>query len=93
MTRPAHRTGLPEGSVEKDPVLESPDELEEWRREEEAAVGETLEAPRADAAEQHRELSAGPGSVPPSPSAGYEANPADAAEQARIVEQDEDDYR
>lgn len=51
-----------------------------------------VEAPEADAAEQHAEvlpredarlLAAG----------SSEVNPADAAEQARVVELDEDDYR
>jgi hypothetical protein len=50
------------------------------------------ETPEADSAEQHAEL------VPAgdTPLAGRElddADPADVAEQARIVETDEDDYR
>ncbi|MET9431040.1 MULTISPECIES: hypothetical protein [unclassified Streptomyces] len=60
---------------------------------EEAAAGAfTEETPEADAAEQHRELR--PREDDPlthiDPAV---ANPADAAEQTRVVDLDEDDYR
>ncbi|WP_156725929.1 hypothetical protein [Streptomyces apocyni] len=50
------------------------------------------ETPEADAAEQHTELR----QQQDEPAPHYDpatANPADAAEQARVVELDEDDYR
>ncbi|MFP8883645.1 MULTISPECIES: hypothetical protein [Streptomyces] len=51
-----------------------------------------VEAPEADAAEQHAEVL--PREDARLPAAGSpEVNPADAAEQARVVELDEDDYR
>lgn len=50
-----------------------------------------LETPEADAAEQHREVRAGnrswPDRIP------FDADPADATDQSREVELDEDDYR
>ncbi|PJE96263.1 hypothetical protein CUT44_20620 [Streptomyces carminius] len=51
-----------------------------------------VEAPEADAAEQRAEVlhrGDAPLTGPESP----EVDPADAAEQARVVELDEDDYR
>ncbi|MFF8830233.1 hypothetical protein [Streptomyces sp. NPDC015131] len=58
----------------------------------EATAPEDQEAPEADAAEQHTELRQRSDEpltrIDPSV-----ANPADAAEQARVVETDEDDYR
>ncbi|MFC4122412.1 hypothetical protein [Nonomuraea zeae] len=51
----------------------------------------SIETPEADAAEQHRELRQGGGrlrrEVP------LDVDPADAAEQDRVVELDDDDYR
>ncbi|MBO3750882.1 hypothetical protein J5X84_32820 [Streptosporangiaceae bacterium NEAU-GS5] len=51
-----------------------------------------IEAPEADAAEQHRPVTSSddprwPGEIP------LEADPADTAEQRREVDLDEDDYR
>lgn len=61
---------------------EGPDEVAEY----------DIEAPQEDAAEQHLELL----QHRDEPLTGRElaeADPADAAEQRRVVEQDEDDYR
>lgn len=50
-----------------------------------------LEAPEADAAEQRAPLTPPEGEAPrPAP---LDADPADVAEQERVVELDEDDYR
>lgn len=51
-----------------------------------------LEAPEADAAEQMTEVLP-QDELPLSDRDLEEANPADAVEQARVVEEDEDDYR
>ncbi|MEV6319467.1 hypothetical protein [Streptomyces sp. NPDC051776] len=51
-----------------------------------------VEAPEADAAEQHAEL-VEQHDAPLDDHALESANPADAAEQARVVELNEDDYR
>jgi hypothetical protein len=51
----------------------------------------SIEAPEADAAEQHRQMREeqhGPRGVIP-----FEADPADAADQERVVDLDDDDYR
>lgn len=53
---------------------------------------ERLEAPREDAAEQHAELLR-QHSVPITGRGSVEVDPADAAEQAREVELNEDEYR
>lgn len=50
------------------------------------------EIPEADAAEQHTDVRP-EGDDPPAPIDTTEADEADAAEQARIVSLDEDDYR
>jgi hypothetical protein len=50
-----------------------------------------IEAPEADSAEQRATL--GEASDEPVHSAPFEVNEADAAEQSRVVELDEDDYR
>ena len=53
-----------------------------------------LEAPEADAAEQSVELLQHRDEpITTRPAGGEEANPADAAEQRRVVDLDEDDYR
>ncbi|GIH77428.1 hypothetical protein [Planobispora longispora] len=49
------------------------------------------ETPEADAAEQHRGVRAGSPSWPDQ--IPFDADPADAADQNRVVELDEDDYR
>lgn len=49
------------------------------------------EADPADAAEQGRDVA--PHEVESPPEARYDVNPADAVEQSRVVELDEDDYR
>ncbi|MFG2192997.1 hypothetical protein [Streptomyces sp. NPDC048639] len=51
-----------------------------------------VEAPEADAVEQHAELVEGR-DAPLDDLTLESADPADAAEQARVVEQNEDDYR
>ncbi|QGV78705.1 hypothetical protein [Streptomyces ficellus] len=58
----------------------------------EASVALDEETPEADAAEQHRELQQH-GDDPLTRVDPAVANPADAAEQTRVVDQDEDDYR
>ncbi|MCX4780869.1 hypothetical protein [Streptomyces sp. NBC_01264] len=57
-------------------------------------LGETLdvEAPEADAAEQHAELTPVEDD-PLTPVGQREASDGDAAEQTRVVTLDEDDYR
>ena len=50
-----------------------------------------MEAPEADAAEQHATV--GRVQYPVTPDVSGEVNEADAAEQAHVVEGDEDDYR
>jgi hypothetical protein len=50
-----------------------------------------IEAPEADAAEQHLDVLQRHDL--PITGRGDEADPADAAEQSRVVELDEDDYR
>jgi hypothetical protein len=54
-----------------------------------------LEAPEADAVEQHIELFEHRYEPTAGPTAGpdIEADPADVAEQRRVVDLDEDDYR
>lgn len=51
-----------------------------------------VEAPEADTAEQHREVIARR-DEPPRTDEFVEANEVDRAEQARVVEVDEEDYR
>lgn len=51
-----------------------------------------LDAPEEDAAEQHAELLQ-QRDVPITERGTDEADPADAAEQARVVEMNEDEYR
>ncbi|MEV6125351.1 hypothetical protein AB0M05_00800 [Streptomyces violaceusniger] len=51
-----------------------------------------VEAPEADAAEQHREVISRR-DEPPRADEFVEANEADRAEQARVVEVNEEDYR
>lgn len=50
-----------------------------------------VESPEADAAEQLRELVEPESDDPPNPA--YDVDPADAAEQHRVVDFDEGDYR
>lgn len=52
---------------------------------------ESVEVPEADAAEQRTELL--PPDTPLPPSAPPEADPADTAEQARVVDPGDDEYR
>jgi hypothetical protein len=49
-----------------------------------------IETPEADAVEQHRSVRAGEERRERLP---FDVDPADAAEQDRVVELDEDDYR
>ncbi|AUH40768.1 hypothetical protein [Streptomyces sp. CMB-StM0423] len=51
------------------------------------------EAPEADVAEQRAEVEQGDEDVTPGERHGDDVNPADAAEQARVVEGGEDEYR
>jgi len=70
-----------------------PQELDELEDLEEFAPDELdLEAPEADAAEQHHDLQERPDRELPE-AAPMEADPRDVVEQRRIVEIDEDDYR
>lgn len=66
-----------------------PDTFEDAYEEEPEAT--TIEAPEADAAEQHAELLRQRNE--PITGRPDEVNPADAAEQARVVEENEDEYR
>ncbi|ARQ68735.1 hypothetical protein [Streptomyces marincola] len=66
--------------------------LDEERERELLAAGLDDEAPEADTAEQRRPLVA-PRDVPPDGGLPDGADPADAVEQARSVEPDEDEYR
>ncbi|MGK5450150.1 hypothetical protein [Streptomyces radiopugnans] len=71
-----------------------PDTFDRFEDEDERPAAERfgVEAPEADAAEQHAEVLPR-GDAPPPATGSPEVNPADAAEQARVVELDEDDYR
>ncbi|MDJ1136668.1 hypothetical protein [Streptomyces iconiensis] len=60
--------------------------------EEEPEGPDDPEAPEADAAEQQAELLR-QRDAPLTEPASQEVDPADAAEQARVVEENEDDYR
>jgi hypothetical protein len=65
-------------------------------REEEEGTERSPETPSADAAEQHTPVSGGeePAAEPEWPrEVPFDADPADAADQRRRVELDEDDYR
>ncbi|MEV5505926.1 hypothetical protein [Streptomyces orinoci] len=74
-----------------DPI--NPDTFEDDDIENEGEAMEfDVEAPEADAAEQHTDL-APDRDEPLTPLDTYSANEADRAEQARVVELDEDDYR
>ncbi|MFW6693788.1 hypothetical protein [Streptomyces sp. MAR4 CNX-425] len=71
---------------------QDPDRFDEPAR----GTGPDGETPEADAAEQRAEVeSAGTGDddTPQGERQGTEADPADAAEQARVVEESEDEYR
>lgn len=54
-------------------------------------AGPDLETPEADAVEQQQDVVETTPDEPPK--VPYDVNPADAAEQSRSVEFDEDDYR
>lgn len=70
-----------------------PTDPDTFEDEAEADVTEIdVEAPEADAAEQHADI-APHRDDPMSDAHPDEANEADRAEQARVVELDEDDYR
>ncbi|MBH1935686.1 hypothetical protein I5Q34_15645 [Streptomyces sp. AV19] len=68
-----------------------PTDPETFEDEEDGTVRLDVEAPEADAAEQHADLA--PHRDEDLPADDTEANEADRAEQARVVELDEDDYR
>jgi hypothetical protein len=59
---------------------------------EETAVDEDLEAPEADAAEQHQPVAPDEGHRPVE-QRPFDVDEYDAAEQRREVQLDEDDYR
>ncbi|WP_137993489.1 hypothetical protein [Streptomyces vilmorinianum] len=67
-----------------------PNEPDTFAEEEEAVLDE--EIPEADAAEQHTDLQQEEDEQPTHVEQDS-ANPADAAEQTRVVVQNEDDYR
>ncbi|MFH0242480.1 hypothetical protein ACGRHY_08580 [Streptomyces sp. HK10] len=71
-----------------------PDTFDRFEDEDQRPAAERfgVEAPEADAAEQHAEVLPRE-NVRPLAADSPEVNPADAAEQARVVELDEDDYR
>ncbi|MFF4649672.1 hypothetical protein [Streptacidiphilus sp. ASG 303] len=73
------------------PAPADPDEIAD-REEDTEAPEIDLEAPEADAQEQHREVRRHR-DEPEAASAGFDADPADATEQRRVVDLDEDDYR
>ncbi|MBA0051445.1 hypothetical protein E0L36_11240 [Streptomyces sp. AJS327] len=86
---PAEHTGRTEPVDPTDPeTLADPYEDEFDRYEEEP----DLEAPREDTAEQHAELLR-QHDTPITGRGVGEADPADAAEQARVVEDPEEEYR
>jgi hypothetical protein len=78
-----------------EPALEREDEMSEMDSVDEAVEEISIEAPEADAVEQHQQLNSAqenrwPERIP------FEADPADAADQERTVnleDEDEDDYR
>jgi len=70
-----------------------PDDIDELAEEDTGDAPELdIEAPEADAAEQQTEVRQHH-DEPISGNSGYDANPADAREQKRVVDLDEDDYR
>ncbi|MCF3102767.1 hypothetical protein IPZ58_14375 [Streptomyces roseoverticillatus] len=70
----------------------NPDTFEDFDQEDADVTEYDAEAPEADAAEQHADLA--PRHDDPLGSADPDtANVADVAEQARVVDLDEDDYR
>ncbi|MBB0245719.1 hypothetical protein FNQ90_16815 [Streptomyces alkaliphilus] len=68
-----------------------PETIEELEGADAKAPPEDVEAPLADAFEQRAELF--PERDEPLVAAGDEVNPADLAEQARVVAQEDEDYR
>ena len=68
------------------------DEAEDiWSPDGDLPDPETDDAPEADAVEQRQEVVGHePGEQP---NVAYDVDPADAAEQRRVVDYDEDDYR
>ncbi|GAA2911555.1 hypothetical protein GCM10020221_04110 [Streptomyces thioluteus] len=68
-----------------------PTDPETFEEDEDGTVQLDVEAPEADAAEQHADLA--PHRDEDLAADDSEANEADRAEQARVVELDEDDYR
>lgn len=69
--------------------LEADEEIYDLAEQEEVEID--IEAPEADAAEQHRIVGETVDHLPTS--IPDDVDPADAAEQSRVVEFDEDDYR
>lgn len=67
-----------------------PDTIEDTYEDEPEGV--RFDAPEEDTAEQHAELLR-QRDVPITERGNDEADPADAAEQARVVEENEDEYR
>lgn len=69
-----------------------PDTFEDTYEDEPEETPAGLEAPREDAAEQHTDLLR-QWKTPITGRESSEADPADAADQARVVELNEDEYR
>jgi hypothetical protein len=69
-----------------------PETFEDTYEEEPEGEANGFEAPPEDAAEQHADLLS-QRDVPITGREDIEADPADAAEQARVVELNEDEYR
>ncbi|MCE7082487.1 hypothetical protein [Streptomyces sp. ST2-7A] len=68
-----------------------PETIEELDGNAAEAAPQDVEAPLADAFEQRAEVR--PNRDTPLVPAGDEVNPADLAEQSRVVEQEDEDYR
>lgn len=79
---------------ERDARADNADRIEESAAADNAGMGDfDLETPDVDAAEQRALVGEEHAWPQRSPGVGFDVNEADAADQDRIVELDEDDYR
>lgn len=76
-TKPSRRASLPDPTIEVEPESDET----------------SLEVPEADAAEQARDATASGGQALRAREVPFDADPADLADQAREVEQDDEEYR